>query len=91
MLTFRSVSTSPSSAKPTAVPLSSLPIGTTVTIDNITSPKLEMILLKLGIAKGDRVHIANKAPFGDPIALNVNGMKISLRKKDAACIRVFNR
>ena len=58
--------------------------GEKAKIMNIDSQELELALLKIGVMKGDQVSMADKAPFGGPLAFQVNGTKISLRKKDAS-------
>jgi len=71
---------------PTAVPLSSLGLYQQAVIVAVVSDNLRLALLKMGVSVGNRLSIANIAPLGDPIALSVNGTKISLRKADAAQI-----
>lgn len=88
MLTFKDTSSTHSASSTELVILSNVPIGISVMIEKITAPLLEIALLKLSIARGDKVQISNKAPFGDPIALSVNDTKITLRKKDASHIQV---
>ncbi|MEL6191988.1 MAG: FeoA family protein [Bacteroidota bacterium] len=68
--------------------LSQFSIGEKGCISEIQSKELEICLLKLGVCKGDTCLLSNKAPLGDPLAIVVNGTKISIRREDAARIRM---
>jgi ferrous iron transport protein A len=45
-------------------------------------------VLEMGLTKGTTVEVIRFAPLGDPMELKVRGSHISLRKADAAGIRV---
>ena len=45
-------------------------------------------LMELGLMPGVRVRFIKSAPLGDPIALDVEGRQLSLRREDAAQIYV---
>lgn len=45
-------------------------------------------LLEMGLTAGVEFEIIRYAPLGDPIELKVRGYHLSLRKKDAAGVRV---
>ena len=60
--------------------------GDQAQILEIRSQELEVALLKLGVSKGDQLVLSNVAPFGGPMAICINGTKISLRKQDASHI-----
>lgn len=49
---------------------------------------LQLALLNVGVRIGDTVQLSNTAPLGDPLAITVNGTKVAVRKRDAACIQV---
>jgi len=83
------IQSSPSAA--TAKTLKTLKKGDEGRIDAINSPQLALALLKMGIIIGDWVQITDIAPLGDPIAIKVNGTKISLRKKDASAICITRK
>ena len=70
------------------VSLSEFSVGDEGIIEEITSKELALGLLKMGVQKGDRCKLANVAPLGNPLAILVNGTKISLRNEDAARIRM---
>ncbi len=45
-------------------------------------------LMELGLMPGVEVRFIKSAPLGDPIALDVEGRQLSLRREDAAQILV---
>lgn len=45
-------------------------------------------LLEMGLYDGQEVEVLFKAPFGDPIAVNVGGYVLSLRLAEAAMVEV---
>lgn len=71
--------------------LSDLTPGDMGEIMDIQSKELALALLRMGVSKGDRVTLTDIAPLGDPVAIKVNGTKLSLRKKDAASIWIAKR
>lgn len=40
-------------------------------------------LLRMGLVKGCRLKLLRKAPMGDPVEIELNGQKITLRKSEA--------
>jgi Fe2+ transport system protein FeoA len=42
----------------------------------------------MGIGKGVEVKVERVAPLGDPIEIVVKGCHITLRKTEAACIKI---
>ena len=42
----------------------------------------------MGCLPGEKIKLCNIAPFGDPIAIEVSGYVLSLRKQEAATIVV---
>jgi ferrous iron transport protein A len=73
---------------PAPVPLSALALHSRAYITAIDTDALHLALLKLGVSVGNQLYLSNIAPLGDPIAIAINGTKISLRKTDAAHIWV---
>ncbi len=45
-------------------------------------------LMEMGLVKGTRLRVLRRAPFGDPIQLEVRHTSLSLRKQTAARIEV---
>jgi Fe2+ transport system protein FeoA len=69
--------------------LSSLPIGQrgrVVALD--LPPEQRQRLLEMGLTIGVDFQVVRYAPLGDPLEIKVRGYNLSLRKIDAACIRV---
>ena len=40
-------------------------------------------LLRMGLLKGCRFRLLRKAPMGDPVEIELNGQKLTLRKSEA--------
>lgn len=57
-------------------------------IDSFTDYELSLKLLEMGCIPGEIVEVIRIAPFGDPIAISVSGYVLSLRKDEAATVRV---
>jgi ferrous iron transport protein A len=68
--------------------LSKLKPGQGGVIEEITDEEKVLKLLEMGCIPGENVQLVNIAPSGDPIAINIAGYKLSLRKKDASHILV---
>lgn len=45
-------------------------------------------LREMGLVKGTRVEVLRLAPMGDPMELTVRGYRLSIRREEAARIRV---
>ncbi|MCX6966723.1 MAG: ferrous iron transport protein A [Verrucomicrobia bacterium] len=45
-------------------------------------------LLEMGLTTGAPIQLIRFAPLGDPVEIEVRGYRLSLRKKEAAGIRV---
>jgi DtxR family Mn-dependent transcriptional regulator len=52
------------------------------------SPDLRRRLIEMGITKGSRLCVQRVAPLGDPMAIEVGGSSLSLRKSEASQIVV---
>lgn len=70
------------------LPLSVLQKGQEATIVQINDDTHAIQLMEMGFVPGQRVKIDNVAPLGDPIAVQIAGYKLSIRKEDAAHILV---
>lgn len=44
--------------------------------------------MEMGLYVGQEVEFLLRAPFGDPIAINVSGYTLSLRKFEAEAVKV---
>jgi ferrous iron transport protein A len=45
-------------------------------------------LLDLGITPGEELAVVQSVPFGDPLVVMVRGMRLALRRREAAWIRL---
>lgn len=69
--------------------LAKLPIGARARIaDIIAEPSLEQRLLAMGLLPGTEVEVVRQAPLGDPIEIKVLGYSLSLRRSEAACVKI---
>ncbi len=58
-------------------------------IERLDGPETECRrLLDLGITPGEEVAVIQSVPFGDPVVLQIRGMRLALRRREAAWIRV---
>lgn len=72
-----------------AAPLSSLQPGERgriLSLDGLGSHKGRV--MEMGLTIGSTVEVVRFAPLGDPMELKVRGANISLRKAEAAGVRV---
>ena len=68
--------------------LSSVQDGKTVIVRSINASSLKVKLMEMGLIEGKRLSVLFRAPLGDPIAFDVEGYVLSLRKDEAALITV---
>ena len=57
-------------------------------ISEIENGNLSLRLMEMGCVVGEEVKLKAVAPLGDPIAIEVAGYSLSLRKKDASKIKI---
>lgn len=57
-------------------------------IQEIEEGSLSLRLMEMGCVIGEEVRLKAVAPFGDPIAIEVAGYSLSLRKSDASKIKI---
>lgn len=68
--------------------LAQVPLHQKTTISGIAESELKPKLLEMGLYAGKEVEILFRAPFGDPIAVDVSGYTLSMRLSEAALIQV---
>ncbi|MBK9523454.1 MAG: ferrous iron transport protein A [Bacteroidetes bacterium] len=68
--------------------LSELKRGQNGVIDSFTDYELSLKLLEMGCIPGEKIEVIRIAPLGDPIAISITGYMLSLRKEEAATVRV---
>jgi ferrous iron transport protein A len=70
-------------------PLSSVAVGTTVTVAEIKlPPESRPRLMEMGLLVGTTVELVRFAPLGDPVEIKVRGYNLTLRKSEAEQILV---
>lgn len=69
--------------------LADLRVGDIVTIEHVGGERaFRRRLMELGLVPGTRVELVAVAPLGDPLELLVRGASLSIRRSDAAFVRV---
>lgn len=66
--------------------LSELVPGEMGIVKEFTDLEMSIKLMEMGCLPGEQVTVARVAPLGDPIAINVSGYQLSLRKFEASTI-----
>ncbi len=66
--------------------LSQLTVGKKGVIKEFTDLEMSVKLMEMGCLPGEEISIQRIAPLGDPIAINVSGYQLSLRKREASTI-----
>lgn len=64
--------------------------GQKVRILSFADPEIGAKLLEMGCLPGETVSLNKSAPLGCPIAIDVAGYELSLRKQEAAFVIVEN-
>jgi ferrous iron transport protein A len=68
--------------------LDHLKIGQTAVIRAFTNEALSSKLIEMGCLPGETVSLSKTAPFGCPMAINIAGYELSLRKDEAALVMI---
>ena len=68
--------------------LDHLKIGQTGVIRAFTNEALSSKLIEMGCLPGETVSLSKTAPFGCPMAINIAGYELSLRKDEAALVMI---
>lgn len=68
--------------------MNSIKNGTTVYVKNIKASALKVKLLEMGFSEGKEIRVLYRAPFGDPMAVDIGGYTLSLRNDEAEQIEV---
>ena len=63
--------------------------GEQVIVASILESGLKSKLMELGIIAGRELTVLFHAPFGDPIAVDMEGFVLSLRKSEAELITIM--
>lgn len=68
--------------------LSTYKIGQKGTVASIAKGDLYAKLVEMGLFAGKEIQVLFKAPFGDPIAVDIDGYVLSLRKEEADLVQL---
>ena len=68
--------------------LSNIKNGEFAVIREIRESSLKVKLIEMGLTIGKKIEVLYRAPFGGPIAFDVEGYVLSLRKDEAQLIEV---
>ena len=68
--------------------LSEISNGDSVQVIEVLQSTLKVKLMEMGMIQGKALRVLYRAPFGDPIAIDVDGYVLSLRKDEAKLIEV---
>ncbi|MDA7580531.1 MAG: FeoA family protein [Crocinitomicaceae bacterium] len=68
--------------------LSDITNGSKVMVSEISQSKLRVKLMEMGVIKGRILTVLYRAPFGDPMAIDIDGYVLSLRKDEACLVDV---
>ncbi len=68
--------------------LANLKKGQSAEIISFEKDYLKLKFYEMGCLPGEKITLELIAPMGDPIAINIGGYLLSLRKKDAQNIKV---
>jgi ferrous iron transport protein A len=69
--------------------LTDLPTGKRAIIQSHDESDFQLTLMEMGCIPGEAIHIEMIAPLGDPMAIQVAGYYLSIRKLDAERIWVI--
>jgi Fe2+ transport system protein FeoA len=69
--------------------LSEFAIGESGVVKKVTAEgRIKRRLFDMGVTPSARIYLRKKAPFGDPIEINVRGYELTLRIAEAECVEM---
>jgi len=68
--------------------LSELKPGQKGVIESFTDYELSLKLLEMGCIPGEIIEVLRIAPLGDPMAFTISGYILSMRRNEAATVKV---
>lgn len=68
--------------------LDKLSVGEQAIVESFANDSVKLILLEMGCIPGEIISVERRAPFGDPIAVNISGYLLTMRKAEAAAVEV---
>jgi ferrous iron transport protein A len=71
------------------VSLDDISVGSTVRVRDVAGGDAVAIrLLEMGVTPGVEIRLVGKAPFGDPLELELRGYRLSIRRQEAARVAI---
>jgi ferrous iron transport protein A len=72
-----------------ALNLAELPLQAESPITALTGDAVMVSRLReLGFIRGELVRVVGRAPFGEPILVELRGATVALRKREAECVQI---
>ena len=72
--------------------LDDVTVGSTVRVQDVAGGDAVAIrLLEMGVTPGVEIRLVGKAPFGDPLELELRGYRLSIRRQEAARVAIGDR
>jgi ferrous iron transport protein A len=72
--------------------LDDVTVGSTVRVHDVEgADPVAIRLLEMGLTPGIEVRLVGRAPFGDPLELELRGYRLSIRRQEAARVVVSDR
>jgi len=69
--------------------LAELPIGSRGRVSEVLgTDELSVRLMEMGLIPGVEVSMVGQAPLGDPLELELRGYRLSVRRSEAARVRI---
>jgi ferrous iron transport protein A len=69
--------------------LANAPLNTDFVIGDLIGDAVFVARLReIGFIRGETVRVSGRAPFGDPLLIEIRGAMIALRIKEAGCVQV---
>lgn len=69
--------------------LDKLKIGQSAIVQSFKDHNLSLKFVEMGCLPGERLTLTHIAPLGDPIAIEISGYQLSMRKNEASSIEVL--
>ncbi len=66
--------------------LDTLHLGESALIESFTDDQLSLKLIEMGCLPGETIVLKNIAPLGCPIAIEIAGYTLSMRRREASTI-----
>jgi ferrous iron transport protein A len=71
------------------VNLTDLNKGEKAVISRIIDGSVKRKLMEMGCIPGQEIELKLTAPFGDPLAFDISGYMLSMRKAEAKCVEII--